>query len=357
MTLNLTQQGPFTPPPMDRGDRLPDLVLPGADGRQEGLFTMLGGRPAAMLLLRDPTDQVSKALMKLLPALADTTPKPDLLVITAAPVDADTRAAFGGGIRFLTDPQGSFAGLLNLPYDQGVVVTDPDVRVLMVERRPDSRFVDAVKACLSEDLPAMPEAANPQVSPFLLIRNVLTRGECRELIDLWERGGNEESGSYVRQGGETKIVYDHAIKRRRDHHIVDPAVVERVSHVVGRRVIPEIGKAFCFEATRFEEFKVVRYDAADGGHFSAHRDNVTPANAHRRFAMSLILNAEEFEGGGLQFAEYGPALYYPPTGAAAVFSCSHLHEAMPVTKGHRFVLLAFLFGEAEARQLAQAGRA
>ena len=31
----------------------------------------------------------------------------------------------------------------------------------------------------------------------------------------------------------------------------------------------------------------------------------------------------------------------PPTGGAAVFSCSVLHEALPVTRGRRFVLTTF----------------
>jgi len=41
-------------------------------------------------------------------------------------------------------------------------------------------------------------------------------------------------------------------------------------------------------------------------------------------------------------------------GAAAVFSASLLHEALPVTRGRRYVLLTFMHGaEAEARRLAQ----
>ena len=61
--------------------------------------------------------------------------------------------------------------------------------------------------------------------------------------------------------------------------------------------------------------------------------------------MSINLNTEEFEGGELVFPEFGNRRYRPETGAAIVFSSSLLHEALQVTKGRRFVFLAFLFGE------------
>jgi len=69
--------------------------------------------------------------------------------------------------------------------------------------------------------------------------------------------------------------------------------------------------------------------------------SLTSEAAYRRFAMSLNLNSEEFSGGELRFPEYGPQRYKPDTGAAIVFSCSILHEALEVTEGRRFVLLAF----------------
>ncbi len=54
-----------------------------------------------------------------------------------------------------------------------------------------------------------------------------------------------------------------------------------------------------------ERYLVGCYDAAEGGHFSPHRDNTTPGTAHRRFAISINLN-DDFEGGEVSFPEYGP---------------------------------------------------
>jgi len=66
----------------------------------------------------------------------------------------------------------------------------------------------------------------------------------------------------------------------------------------------------------------------------------------RRFAVSINLNSEEFEGGQLRFPEFGPRWYKPPTGGCVVFSCSLLHEATTVTKGRRYAFLPFLHDDA-----------
>ena len=106
--------------------------------------------------------------------------------------------------------------------------------------------------------------------------------------------------------------------------------------------MPELQKAFYFQATRFEGFKIACYEAATGGFFRPHRDNLSSATAHRRFAMTVHLN-DDYEGGFLRFPEYGAHRYRLTAGGALVFSCAHLHEVTDVTKGRRFVLLSFLF--------------
>jgi predicted 2-oxoglutarate/Fe(II)-dependent dioxygenase YbiX len=88
------------------------------------------------------------------------------------------------------------------------------------------------------------------------------------------------------------------------------------------------------------------YDAQEGGYFRPHRDNLSMGTAHRKFAVSINLNAEDFEGGDLRFPEFGPRTYRPPTGGAVVFACGLLHEATPVTRGRRYAVLPFLYDEA-----------
>jgi 2OG-Fe(II) oxygenase superfamily len=86
---------------------------------------------------------------------------------------------------------------------------------------------------------------------------------------------------------------------------------------------------------------MARYEGHRGGYSHGHRDNIAPY-LYRRFAMSINLNTEEFEGGELCFPEFGDQRYRPESGTAIVFSSSLLREAMHVTAGRRFVFLAFL---------------
>lgn len=137
--------------------------------------------------------------------------------------------------------------------------------------------------------------------------------------------------------------------RRRDFLIEDIGLQKQIQQRLHRRLVPEIAKAFQFRASRIERHIVARYDADEGGHFRAHRDNTTKGTAHRRFAVTLNLNAESYEGGDLAFPEFGPQTYRAPTGGAVVFSCSLLHEARPVTKGARYCFLPFLYDDAAAR--------
>jgi predicted 2-oxoglutarate/Fe(II)-dependent dioxygenase YbiX len=148
--------------------------------------------------------------------------------------------------------------------------------------------------------------------------------------------------------GKTVGVLDD-FKRRRDVNIADEELRRQLMLRLRRRLLPEIKRVYQFEATRLERYLVACYDAAEGGYFRPHRDNESLATAHRRFAVSINLNAEAFEGGDLRFPEFGPRTYRPPTGGAVVFCCSLQHEATPVTKGRRYAFLPFLYDEAGAR--------
>src|SRR4029434_3292797 len=114
-------------------------------------------------------------------------------------------------------------------------------------------------------------------------------------------------------------------KRRHDHVVGDPQRSRELAATIGRRVLPELFKAFAYRASRFEGFKIACYQASDRGFFSAHRDNLSPATAHRRFALTLNLN-DAYQGGQLRFPEYGPELYRAAGGGALLLSCFHPHD-------------------------------
>jgi predicted 2-oxoglutarate/Fe(II)-dependent dioxygenase YbiX/peroxiredoxin len=185
--------------------------------------------------------------------------------------------------------------------------------------------------------------------PILIIPNILEPDFCRMLITGYEKNGGEVSGFMREENGRTVPKYDSSHKVRRDWNIDDPQIVKAIQARFMRRVVPEIHKAYNFKVTRMERYIVSCYDAVEGGHFRAHRDNTTRGTAHRRFACSVNLNAEEFEGGNLRFPEFGPQTYRPPTGGCVIFGCSLLHEATRVTKGKRYAFLPFLYDDEAAR--------
>jgi len=207
-----------------------------------------------------------------------------------------------------------------------------------------------------EQLPALPRhvEAQPGLAPVLLVPRVFEPEFCRELINYYERAGGEDSGFMVGgDDGMARLVVDHNRKKRADVVIEDKVLADAMRARISRRLVPEIKKAFQFNATRIERYIIACYDGGEGGYFSAHRDNTTKATAHRKFACSINLNAGEYEGGNLVFPEFGPQQYRPPTGGACVFSCSLMHEAMPVTRGRRYCTLPFLYDEEGARVRAE----
>lgn len=188
-----------------------------------------------------------------------------------------------------------------------------------------------------------------QQAPVLIIPNVFEPALCQFLIDGYEKNGGISSGFMREENGKTVLVTDPSHKIRSDWIINDPPIQSATKARIFRRIVPHIAKAFHFNVTRIERFIVACYDAKEGGHFNAHRDNTTKGTAHRRFAVTINLNAEDFEGGELNFPEYGRGTYRAPTGGAVVFSCSLMHRALPVTKGKRYCFLPFLYDEAAAK--------
>lgn len=194
-----------------------------------------------------------------------------------------------------------------------------------------------------------PHASGTLQAPVLIVPRVFEPELCRKLIEHYEQLGGEESGFMREIDGKTVGVYDYGHKRRRDQEILDEGLRRTCMIRIHDRLAPEIEKAYQFKATRMERYIVACYEAETHGHFRRHRDNTTSGTAHRKFAVSLNLNTGEFEGGQIWFPEYGRQTFVPPAGGACVFSCSLLHEAMPVTKGIRYVFLPFLYDDAAAK--------
>jgi peroxiredoxin/predicted 2-oxoglutarate/Fe(II)-dependent dioxygenase YbiX len=229
------------------------------------------------------------------------------------------------------------------------VVLDPTLRILKVIRfAPDGGDAQTLVAYL-RSLPPPERFAGFEVqAPVLVLPNVFEPEFCEKLIGLYETEGNMETGFMQDVGGRTVQRLDPGHKRRRDHIVEDHAVIRQIHGRFARSVAPQLLKAYQYNATRMERYLVGCYRVEDGGHFAPHRDNTTKGTAHRRFAVSVNLNAD-FDGGEVSFPEYGPRGFKPAPGGAVVFSCSLLHSVSKVTRGRRYAFLPFLYDHEAAR--------
>lgn len=246
-------------------------------------------------------------------------------------------------------PREDGAGTEQVSFRPFWLVLDPTTRVIeALPLTPDGAEHERLFSVLAGLPPVDRFAGIPLQAPVLFLPNVFEPALCTRLIGLYEQHGGEEFGFMREVGGRTVAVQDAAHKRRKDHDIVDEDVRKALQARILRRVVPEIAKVHQFHVTRMERYIVSCYAAEDGGHFRAHRDNTTSGTAHRRFAVSINLNAE-FEGGEVSFPEYGPRSFKAPPGGAVVFSCSLLHAVSRVTAGRRYAFLPFLYDDAAAK--------
>ena len=246
----------------------------------------------------------------------------------------------------------------DISYASRSFVLDPMMRIMAVIPMQDADTHNATLAQWLQTLPPLNDYAGvPTQAPVLIVPRVFEPEFCRELIRMYETQGGQDSGFMRQKDGKTIGVIDYSVKRRSDFFFDEQEPFELLRQNIrarfGRRLIPEITKAFQFPVTRMERFVIACYESQVGGYFKPHRDNTTAATKHRRFACTLNLNAEDYEGGNLRFPEFGTQTYRAPTGGAVIFSCSLLHEATPVTRGTRYVFLPFLYGEEDAKLRAQ----
>jgi predicted 2-oxoglutarate/Fe(II)-dependent dioxygenase YbiX/peroxiredoxin len=248
------------------------------------------------------------------------------------------------GVRFFWDFDFAVSRLYGVADGErlrpGLFLIDPSFRVVMAE---PIEHTPTVMARLARELALAP--MEEATAPILTLPRIFEPELCSVLIDYFRAGSPQPSGFAANQGGRTVEQFNAVLKRRSDVTIEDETLVRAVRERLERRLFPMVKRAFGWQATHIERYLICRYGAEDHGFFFPHRDDVTAGTAHRKFAVTLNLNAEDYEGGELRFPEFGRRTYKPPTGGATVFSCNLLHEATPVTAGERFVVVPFLYDD------------
>ena len=339
---------------LDVGDPMPWVVTSILGGTNRFGFDRMGGKHTLLLFFGSAAWEACAGAIKLVESHASMFDfkRAAFFGVTIDPSDQQSGrlASRAKNIHFFLDYDKELStrlGAANAAADGRTSYTphwlliDPALQV--IGRFPLDRGADALAATARAI--AQPLAGGD--APVLVVPHVLEPDFCRRLVELYEARGGTESGFMREVGGKTVPMHDHNHKRRADYEIQEQDVRRELRIRLERRLVPMIERAYHFKATRIERYIVACYDAKDGGHFAAHRDNTTPGTAHRRFAVTINLN-DDFEGGNLRFPEYGERTYRAPVGGAVVFSCSLLHEAQRVTSGCRYATLPFLYDEAAA---------
>ena len=347
MTSAMSQPMPRAQHRLEPGDRFPEFILADQTGAMRAFSQRVRG--LAMAVFLDSTDALHQSLR----ALADAyqAASLDCLAIDATAAGAEPWPTI------LADEAGrirqSLREMTGRPSSSGAarplaLLLDRNQHVLALADADDvggDLAGDLARWALARWLEEPPAAAAAEIrcaAPVLTIPNVLSRADCQALIARWHEMGNAPGKvTSLVHGEQVERVYE-SLKKRRDHRLSDPVVLRPLLALIARRLAPELDKAFHYRAFKFDRVLIACYDAERGDYFRRHRDNQTPTTATRRFALTLNLNSDEYEGGELIFPEYGDYRYKPATGAAVLFSCSLLHEALPVTVGQRFALLSFL---------------
>jgi predicted 2-oxoglutarate/Fe(II)-dependent dioxygenase YbiX len=339
------------------GERAPFIVAAAAN---DAFFSLDGqaGRPAVLILLgKRPREQVLPLLQ------AFETAKPAFAAHRAdiVPLASMANASLTEYAMNYAGPLPVFFGasddIFRLGAGQrfvGLVVDRGSRLTAIVETDNCADFVD----CALHEISLFTRDAGRIAStsaPVLIVPNLIDRGFCRELIERFETGPHEAGVMASTNGaGSSYAKLDAAKKLRRDF-LLEPmdSLHGRVVETLARRLVPEVKRGFQTEVRHLDRILIARYDDT-GGYFRRHRDDAAANISYRQFAVSLNLNTHEYEGGNVMFPEFSDDHFSPPAGAAAVFSASLLHEALPVTRGRRYVLLTFMHGaEAEARRLGQ----
>jgi len=331
------------------GDIAPNCILADAGGAEVNLLSdSVAGNPIVLFFCPQLTEAAQKAFSRSsegLSTLANNGAR--LFAITQDGVETAITQRLTFPV--LLDRQAQVFSKFNAPQNRlSTVVLRRNHHVAGIfEGKLDLQIASTLS--LLQDLACERESVLMGMHPpVLLIPDVFSRTDCNRLISRFKTEGQvflqQKAAVDYLKGSDYKMrIPEHMREDRIDHFFFDSDTLAFLTNRLNR-VLPEILKAFQYRITKYESFRVACYQGHRGGFSHGHRDNIPPFG-HRRFAMSINLNSEEFEGGELRFPEFGDQRYRPGTGTAIVFSSSLLHEAMHVTAGRRFVFLAFLFGD------------
>lgn len=345
----VTQKKVAPASPLGVGDYVPYFDLPDQDGNLREL-QLYAGKPGVLFFLPPNHTAFTKDFFASLNTHYKEFQEQGLQRIIIVPADVATvkqwQDTFEMNFTLWADEGGNVAKLFGLepPYQPTSFLLSPNLKIMAVYEGLEAG--KHIQGSLEDCETHFPEEEPVVVSshaPILVVPNALSEEMCQEIIRYWEN--NEQYEGTVGVGKDRQVKPN--IKRRVDVDIRDKAFLERLDNELSKTMLPEIRKISSIEMTHRELYKIGCYSGEVEGHYSRHRDTSTLSLANRRYSVSICLN-DDYEGGGLNFPEYGTEIYRAAPGTALVFPSTLMHRVLPVTEGRRFVMVSFMFGEEEA---------
>jgi len=337
--------------PLSFGDYMPPLVFKDDTGKDREI-NLFAGKPTFFCILPPQfeeynTEFINRFKDKLGDFKTHGTP---IYFIVPGEDPKDFRAKFNVPQGVMSDPDFSFCEALGIkdkihtsPYS---LLLEPTQRIIKTidERNAVNHLGDMLRASkqIHRELLSY-KLQLPAYAPITVIPNALNADECAEIINYWEEG-SQYAGT-IGQGQNAKV--DNSGKRRIDVDVRDVDLLAKIDATLNNRVFTELQKVFALDVTCRDRYKIGCYDSEDKGYYNQHRDTSIASLSHRRISVSIVLN-RGFEGGFLEFPEYGPhARFQIDAGTALCFPSPLLHKVTPVTKGKRFIMVSFFHGELE----------
>jgi predicted 2-oxoglutarate/Fe(II)-dependent dioxygenase YbiX/peroxiredoxin len=336
------------------GHHFPNFDLLTSEGGRVRL-DYYGGKRLAICLLPPSHQPYFRELLKSVSSCrrAVANYKLDLLCVSVE--SPDVNEAIRGECRFTqriaSDPDCSLWKQLGLDTaatgNPMTYLLGPNLKILKVYQSSDAGH--HVLDLLREARPSVNEAPMTVVreqAPVAIVPAVMSEQLCGDLVRLFDN--SDVVAGPVGLGAASRVNLNH--KSRTEYALScqrDSELMSRIDFEFHLGLLPELRKLWGTDVTHRERYKICCYDALQNGKYEGHRDSSDPLQRYRRLSVSINLN-DAYDGGYLQFPEYGNYYYRSAPGAALVFSSFLLHRVTPVTRGRRYTVISFAFNEEDA---------
>ena len=170
-----------------------------------------------------------------------------------------------------------------------------------------------------------------------------TKEQCDKIINYCENIGFTPNRDYSHE--ETGIHHDKRPRNLVQNNIVN-LVGDDVQWIYDRmiHILNDCNQHFQFDITEMRGISIVRYDIGD--HYKKHHDLLMEMEGSRKLSISIQLSEPEDYDGGELVLYTGEIPIYSPTlkGSGIMYVATIVHEVLPVTRGHRYSLVAHYSG-------------